>query len=200
MAKILVVEDNPQNLKLATVILRSQGHEVVQAVNALEAEAAVAHDVPDLIVMDVALPGKDGYAITSDFRRRPETSRVPILAVSAFAMAGDAEKALSAGCNDYLTKPVRRAELLERVARLLQLSGIPVPAPRRPTASTSRARSTAAGGGRPLRRRRAAAPGDPKRNGPASLPAEVGPAEPATAAEPNGAPPAEDPDRKEASR
>ena len=123
MARILVVEDNPQNLKLTTIILRSAGHTVRGAMDADAAEAAIAREIPDLIVMDVALPGRDGYTLTRELRHRPQTSRLPILALSAFAMPGDAEKALKAGCTDYLTKPVRRGPLLERVHRLLGFPG-----------------------------------------------------------------------------
>jgi two-component system, cell cycle response regulator DivK len=130
MARVLVVEDNPQNLKLTTIILQSAGHTVTGVVNSVEAERALAGEIPDLIVMDVALPGKDGYALTRELRHRPATARLPILALSAFAMPGDAEKALNAGCSDYLTKPVRRAVLLERVDRLLAAAG-----PRRGTAA-----------------------------------------------------------------
>ncbi|HTW40174.1 MAG TPA: response regulator [Thermoplasmata archaeon] len=119
MARILVIEDNPQNLKLTTIILKSAGHGVTGAMNATEAERSLATEVPDLIVMDVALPGKDGYTLTRELRQRPATARLPILALSAFAMPGDAEKALRAGCTDYLTKPVRRAPLLERIDHLL---------------------------------------------------------------------------------
>jgi CheY-like chemotaxis protein len=123
MAQILVVEDNMQNLKLTTIILQSAGHTVVGAGEASEAERAIAASVPDMIIVDVALPGRDGYTFTRELRQRPDTSRLPILALSAFAMPGDAEKALKAGCTDYLTKPVRRAPLLERVERLLGAAG-----------------------------------------------------------------------------
>jgi CheY-like chemotaxis protein len=119
MARILVVEDNPQNLVLSTVILNSGGHEVIPAQDASAAEQLLARETPDLILMDLALPGKDGYTLTRELRQRPETARVPILAVTSFAMPGDAEKALAAGCTAYLTKPIRRAVLLERVTALL---------------------------------------------------------------------------------
>jgi CheY-like chemotaxis protein len=122
MARILVVEDNAQNLKLTTIILQSAGHVVTGAVDSVEADRALAREIPDLIIMDVALPGKDGYSLTRELRQKPATSRLPILALSAFAMPGDAEKALQAGCTDYLTKPVRRGPLLERVARLLAVA------------------------------------------------------------------------------
>jgi CheY-like chemotaxis protein len=142
MARILVVEDNPQNLKLVSVILGAEGHAIVPAMNATEAEVAVAQGVPDLILMDLALPGKDGYTLTRELRARPDTAKVPILALSAFAMPGDAEKALVAGCSAYLTKPVRRAPLLEHVARLLGSPGAaanPGVAPGDPPAAASSA-------------------------------------------------------------
>jgi CheY-like chemotaxis protein len=120
MARILVVEDNPQNLKLASVILRSQGHDVRGAYDADEAEAAIAEQVPDLILMDLGLPGKDGYSFTRELRARPDTGAIPILAVTSFAMKGDSERAFEAGCSGYLTKPIQRTELLGRVDALLQ--------------------------------------------------------------------------------
>jgi len=127
MANVLVVEDNPQNLKLSTVILRAAGHTVVGAHSAEEAEAALARQLPDLILMDIALPGKDGYTLTRELRARPPTARIPILAVSSFAMPGDAERALEAGCSAYLTKPIRRAILLQQVDLLLAAPRAPVP-------------------------------------------------------------------------
>jgi two-component system, cell cycle response regulator DivK len=131
MARILVVEDNPQNLKLATVILRAAGHTVVPARDASEVERALAERTPELILMDLALPGKDGYTLTRELRQRPETADLPVLAVSSFAMRGDAERALAAGCTAYLTKPIRRVSLLEYVDALLAAAptapGTPAP-------------------------------------------------------------------------
>jgi CheY-like chemotaxis protein len=128
MARILVVEDNPQNLKLTKVILEAAGHQVVGAPTASEAESAIAERTPDLILMDLALPGKDGYTLTRELRRRPPTEQLPILAVSSFAMPGDAERALAAGCTAYLTKPIHRAILLQHVDELLG-SGVRPSAP-----------------------------------------------------------------------
>lgn len=120
MALILVVEDNPQNLKLATVILRDMGHTVVGAPDAEEAEKRIATMRPDLILMDLGLPGKDGYTFARELRTHPETERIPILAVTSYAMRGDREKALEAGCSGYLTKPIARVELIQTVTDLLR--------------------------------------------------------------------------------
>jgi CheY-like chemotaxis protein len=124
MARILVVEDNPLNLKLTTLLLTGDGHTVVPAVDSVEVEAALAGPPLDLIVMDVALPGTDGYTLTRTIRARPATARIPILTLSAFAMPGDAEKALEAGCTDYMTKPIQRTRFLGMVARLLRDAGV----------------------------------------------------------------------------
>jgi CheY-like chemotaxis protein len=122
MARILIVEDNPQNLRLATVLLRSDGHEIVPAADAKEAEDALGLSTPDLILMDLGLPGKDGYSLTRELRQRSDTAATPILAVTSFAMKGDRERALEAGCSDYVTKPIDRLDLLRRVRRLLSAS------------------------------------------------------------------------------
>jgi CheY-like chemotaxis protein len=120
MALILVVEDNPQNLKLATVLLRSDGHEVIPARDAQQAEEALVDGIPDLILMDLALPGKDGYSLARELRQRASTADVPILAVTSFAMKGDRERALEAGCTDYLTKPIDAKVFQQKVAALLE--------------------------------------------------------------------------------
>jgi CheY-like chemotaxis protein len=117
--EILIVEDNPTNLKLASVVLASAGYKVRGAVDAVEAEKAIRAGVPDLILMDLGLPGKDGYELTRELRGRAETGHVPILAVTSFAMKGDKVKAIEAGCSGYLTKPINRQALLHAVEALL---------------------------------------------------------------------------------
>ncbi len=120
MTRILVIEDNPQNLKLAQVILRHAGYEASGVPDADEADRHIGtHGVPDLILMDLGLPGRDGYSYTRDLRQRPETHDVPILAVTSFAMKGDEAKAIEAGCTGYLTKPIHRAPLLEAIESTL---------------------------------------------------------------------------------
>jgi CheY-like chemotaxis protein len=125
MARILVVEDNPQNLKLVSVLLKSAGHEVAAAVDAGEAEEALARQLPDLILMDLGLPGKDGYSLTRELRERPSTAELPILAVTSFAMKGDEGRAREAGCTAYLTKPLDRVVFLKQVDELLANPGGP---------------------------------------------------------------------------
>jgi CheY-like chemotaxis protein len=120
MSRILVVEDNPLNLKLASVILRSAGYDVLPAVDAEDANRVLAKSTPDLILMDIGLPGKDGYTFARELRSRPDTELLPILAVTSFAMKGDEQKAREAGCTDYMTKPIIRLELLGRVHDLLK--------------------------------------------------------------------------------
>jgi CheY-like chemotaxis protein len=119
MAVILLVEDNPLNLKLATVILMNAGYEVEKAVDAEDATHAIRRRRPDLILMDMGLPGKDGFALTRELGHDPKTSDIPVLAVTSYAMKGDEQRAVEAGCRGYLTKPINREELLRQVQRLL---------------------------------------------------------------------------------
>ncbi|MCI4366740.1 MAG: response regulator [Thermoplasmata archaeon] len=125
MTQILIVEDNPMNLRLAKVILKAAGYETRGAGDAEEAEAAIREQVPDLILMDLGLPGRDGYELTRDLRSRPATRSVPILAVTSFAMKGDELKALDAGCSGYLRKPIDRPALLKEVTTLLKAREAP---------------------------------------------------------------------------
>ncbi len=123
MAQILVVEDNALNLKLVTIILQAEGHTVRSATDAVETERAIAAESPDLILMDLGLPGTDGYTLTRELRSRSATRSTPILAVTSFAMTGDRERALQAGCTEYLTKPIDRKGLVETVRLLLATRG-----------------------------------------------------------------------------
>lgn len=131
MVQILLVEDNPMNAKLASVILRSAGYSVDTAADATEAEASMARVLPDLILMDLGLPGKDGYTFTREIRRMPRTAHIPVLAVTSFAMKGDERKAREAGCSGYLTKPINRVEMLNEVRRLLAGTTAPPAAAKR---------------------------------------------------------------------
>lgn len=118
-ARILVVDDNPVNLRLAAQVLELAGHEVLRAADAEQAEEMLLQDIPDLILMDIALPGKDGLALTRLIRADRRLKHVPIIAVTAFAMKGDDRKAFAAGCDAYITKPIDTRELPRQVAAIL---------------------------------------------------------------------------------
>ena len=111
--KILVVEDNETNMKLLLFILKSRGYDVSSATNADEALATLRTALPRLILMDLQLPGIDGLALTRQLKADPRTEQIPVIAVTAFAMKGDKEKALEAGCSGYLTKPIHRLDLIQ---------------------------------------------------------------------------------------
>lgn len=102
---ILIVDDNPLNLKLARVMLECEGHIVRTAVDAEEALRILADDLPAMILMDIQLPGMDGLELTRRLKANETTARVVILAVTAYAMKGDEEKAIAAGCDGYIRKP-----------------------------------------------------------------------------------------------
>jgi CheY-like chemotaxis protein len=102
--KILLVEDNPVNRRLAVFLLRAHGYEVREATTAMEAFEILQTDQPDLIVMDIQLPGMDGLEITRKLKEQPATADIPVIAVTSYAMKGDREKALAAGCVGYKSK------------------------------------------------------------------------------------------------
>jgi two-component system, cell cycle response regulator DivK len=118
-SRILVVDDNPANLKLMRMVLTSAGYEVTTAANGTEALEQLATDPPQLVLMDIQLPDLDGLSVTRHAKSHPLTRGIPIVAVSAYAMRGDAERAREAGCDGYVTKPIDTRELPLVVARHL---------------------------------------------------------------------------------
>ena len=116
---ILIVDDNPTNLKLARVVLAGEGYEVRVAVDAEEAMAMLGGFHPRLILMDLQLPGMDGLTLTRLLKGDPATSDVTILALTAYAMKGDEEKARQAGCDGYITKPIDTRALPAVIAGIL---------------------------------------------------------------------------------
>jgi PAS domain S-box-containing protein len=108
---ILIVDDNPANLKVARIALEGEGFAIRTAVDGHAAVDAIARERPDLILMDIQLPGIDGLELTRRLKGDPATAGIPIVAVTAYAMKGDREKALAVGCDDYLTKPIDPIEL-----------------------------------------------------------------------------------------
>ena len=117
--KILIVEDNPQNMRLVEMALSAESYFLLKATNGEEALEIAKKERPDLIIMDVQLPKMSGLEVTRKLREIPEFSRTPIIAITAYAMKGDKEKALDAGCNAYLSKPVRARDLPDLIAKML---------------------------------------------------------------------------------
>jgi two-component system cell cycle response regulator DivK len=115
MAKVLIVEDNPANMKLATFLLQSAGHTVVAATNAEVGLTLALGERPNLILMDIQLPGMDGLAATGVLKRDIATRAIPIIALTALAMKGDEERIRAAGCDGYIAKPMRYQEFLATV-------------------------------------------------------------------------------------
>lgn len=118
-ASILIVEDTPANMTLATLILEKGGYAVLQADNAAAGIALARSALPDLILMDIQLPGMSGLEATRILKDDPATRAIPVIAMTAFAMKGDEEKMLAAGCDGYLAKPIHYKELLAMLAARL---------------------------------------------------------------------------------
>ena len=119
MRKILIVEDVALNVELLEQLLEDD-FELCIATDGLQGVAMAAAERPDLILMDMSLPGIDGYEATRRIRTDPDLARVVIIGLSAHAMSGDETKALQAGCNDYLTKPLDEDRLFEKLAYFLE--------------------------------------------------------------------------------
>ena len=117
--RILVVEDNALNLELVTDLLEANGFEVLPAQTAEEGIELACRCAPDLILMDVSLPGLDGLAATKALRADPETRHLPIIALTAHAMKGDEQVALDAGCDGYLAKPIDTRSFGSKVANFI---------------------------------------------------------------------------------
>ena len=116
---ILIVDDNPSNTKLLAFLLSTKGYEVRTAANATEALTVLAEWMPRLILMDIQLPGIDGLTLTRQLKADPRTNGIPIIAATAYAMKGDEERALQAGCSGYITKPIDTRQLPLDIERFL---------------------------------------------------------------------------------
>jgi two-component system, cell cycle response regulator DivK len=119
MARVLVVEDNPANMTLATFLLKSAGHTVLSATDAEAGLTMAREQQPELILMDIQLPGMDGLQATKLLKEDAATRNVPVIALTALAMKGDEERIRAAGCDGYIAKPMRYQEFLETVAAQL---------------------------------------------------------------------------------
>lgn len=119
MARILVVEDNPANMKLTVLVLEKAGHQTIQAVDAEAGLVAAREQQPDLILMDVQLPGMDGLQATILLKADPGTARIPVMALTAMAMQNDEQRIRDAGCDGYVAKPIDYKSFLAEVERML---------------------------------------------------------------------------------
>lgn len=116
---IVLIEDNAQNRYLATFLLERHGFQIIPAIDGPAGLAAALTHSPDLILLDIQLPGMDGYEVARALRNHPALRRTPIVAVTSFAMVGDREKCLAAGCTGYLEKPIDPDTFVTEIARFL---------------------------------------------------------------------------------
>jgi two-component system, cell cycle response regulator DivK len=119
MARILVIEDNPANMKLAVLLLRNAGHCALSAIDAETGLTLARAELPDLILVDIQLPGMDGLAATALLKQDPATAAIPVIALTALAMKDDEEKTRVAGCDGYIAKPLRYLQLYSAIDTLL---------------------------------------------------------------------------------
>lgn len=123
-AHILIVEDNQDNRTLLKDMLSMMEYKITEAVDGVEGVEKAIRDKPSLILMDLSLPQKDGWTATRELKANKEVAHIPIIALTAHAMLGDRERALKAGCDDYLSKPINLAELAQKVKTYLDKSQI----------------------------------------------------------------------------
>ena len=119
MAKILIVEDNEMNRDMLSRRLERRGFAIVMAMDGQQGVEMTRSERPDLILMDMSLPVMDGWAATQAIKADAELAKIPVIALTAHAMAGDREKAMAAGCDDYDTKPIELPRLLEKIGKFL---------------------------------------------------------------------------------
>jgi two-component system, cell cycle response regulator DivK len=118
--RILVIEDQEDNRRIMRDLLTSVGYEIIEALTGEDGVTAAASHVPDLILMDIQLPGLDGYEATRRIKANPALHHIPIIAVTSYALSGDDVKAFEAGCNGYVSKPFSPRALLARIREFLQ--------------------------------------------------------------------------------
>jgi CheY-like chemotaxis protein len=121
-ARILIIDDNATNLKLATDVLSCEGHIIANAENAQHALEVLAQFHPDLILMDISMPGMDGLTLTRQLKADPSMRQVPIVALTASAMKGDEIRIREAGCDGYITKPIDTRQFPNRIAAFLEIA------------------------------------------------------------------------------
>jgi CheY-like chemotaxis protein len=119
-ARVLLIEDNPQNRYLVTFLLEAHGYDVASAPDGAQGIDLAGRILPQLILLDIQLPTMDGYAVAHALRKNPDLSTTPIVAVTSYAMSGDREKAMAAGCNGYIEKPINPETFVSEIERYLE--------------------------------------------------------------------------------
>jgi CheY-like chemotaxis protein len=123
--KVLYIEDNDQNFYLVSFIMSARGYSVVRAHDGREGITLAVQETPDLILLDIQLPIMDGYATARELRKIPGVNRTPIVALTSYAMVGDREKALEAGCTGYIEKPINPKTFIEQIGAYLSTGTSP---------------------------------------------------------------------------
>jgi len=132
MATILIIEDNPANMKLACLLMTNAGHVVLTARDAETGLTIARSEHPDLVLMDIQLPGMDGFAATAVLKSDAATRAIPVVALTSMAMKEDRERSEAAGCDAYIAKPLRYRELYAAIERLLARGAVQTDAGARP--------------------------------------------------------------------
>ena len=122
MTKVLVIEDNDKNRYLISFILRGAGYEVIEAITGEDGVGMAENLHPDLVLMDIQLPGIDGYEATRRIRESPAGGKIPIIALTSYAMTGDRERALAAGCTGYVEKPINPDTIMDEIRKISLLT------------------------------------------------------------------------------
>jgi two-component system, cell cycle response regulator DivK len=119
MARVLIIEDNENNMELISFILEVNGDQILKAVNGLEGVLRALHDKPDYIILDIQLPDIDGLEVLKRIRTSEEGKNIPVIAMTSYAMSGDKEKMLKAGCNGYIEKPIDPERVISQIKEVL---------------------------------------------------------------------------------
>jgi two-component system cell cycle response regulator DivK len=120
MTKVLVIEDNEKNRYLISFLLKGAGYDVIEAITGEEGVKMAIRERPDVVLMDIQLPGIDGYETTRRIRASPADTKVPIIALTSYAMTGDRERALAAGCTGYVEKPINPDTIMGEIQKYLR--------------------------------------------------------------------------------
>jgi two-component system cell cycle response regulator DivK len=120
MIKVLVIEDNDKNRYLISFLLKAEGYEVIEAITGEEGVEKTIREQPDLVLMDIQLPGIDGYEATRQIRASPSGGNVPVIALTSYAMTGDRERALAAGCTGYVEKPINPDTIMDEIKKFIR--------------------------------------------------------------------------------